>query len=106
MKRFGDLYDKIVTFDNLLLAYYKARKGKRNNNNVAAFEANLEYELFRLREELKNKSYQPGRYKTFRIYDPKERMISAAPFRDRVVHHALCNIIEPLFVTLRRTPEP
>ena len=97
MKRFSDLYDKIVTFDNLLLAYYKARKGKRNNDNVAAFEVNLEYKLFQLQEELKNKSYQPGKYKTFKIYDPKERMISAAPFRDRVVHHALCNIIEPLF---------
>jgi retron-type reverse transcriptase len=97
MKRFGDLYGKIVTFDNLLLAYYKARKGKRSNDNVAAFEANLEYELFQLHEELQCRTYQPGAYKTFKIYDPKERMISAAPFRDRVVHHALCNIIEPIF---------
>lgn len=63
----------------------------------AAFEVNLEWELHRLKEELQAGSYQPGPYTTFQIYDPKERMISAAPFRDRVVHHALCNIIEPIF---------
>ncbi len=97
MKRFGNLYDKICTFDNLLEAFYKARKGKRNKPNVAAFEANLEWELLKLVEELKSLNYQPGPYRTFQIYDPKERMISAAPFRDRVVHHALCNIIEPLY---------
>lgn len=78
-------------------AFYKARKGKRQNANVAAFEVNLEYELFQLLEELKKGSYRPGGYTTFKIFDPKERMISAAPFRDRVVHHSLCNIIEPIF---------
>lgn len=97
MKRIGFLYDQICTFDNLLKAFYKARKGKRNNLNVAAFEVNLEPELFQLLDELKNGTYQPGAYRTFYIQDPKKRMISAAPFRDRVVHHALCNIIEPIF---------
>jgi len=96
MKRAGNLYPSICTFENLYLAYQKARKGKRKNANVARFEVNLEAELFRLQEELLTQQYCPGRYHTFMIYDPKERMISAAPFRDRVVHHALCNIIEPI----------
>jgi retron-type reverse transcriptase len=97
MKRFGNLFDKIWTFDNLLAAFYKARIGKRKNPNVAAFEVNLEWELLRLSEELRTGTYRPGPYRTFFIHDPKKRMISAAPFRDRVVHHALCNVIEPLF---------
>lgn len=96
MKRFKQLYGGICAFDNLLRAYYKARKGKRNNDNVAAFEVNLEYELLQLEKELQEQTYHPGTYRTFMIYDPKKRMISAAPFRDRVVHHALCNVIEPL----------
>ncbi len=96
MKRFDNLFDTICTLENLFIAFYKARKGKRNNANVAKFEANLEYELIQLREELSSQTYQPGKYTTFKIYDPKTRMISAAPFRDRVIHHALCNIIEPL----------
>lgn len=97
MKRFFHLYEKVCAFDNLLRAFYKARKGKRDKSNVAQFEANLEWELLRMEEELRDGSYQPGPYRTFMIYDPKKRMISAAPFRDRVVHHALCNIIEPIF---------
>jgi len=83
--------------DNLRLAFYKAKKGKPLTHARAAFEVNLEWELYRLMEELQIGNYQPGGYTTFKIYDPKERMISAAPFRDRVVHHALCNIIEPIF---------
>ncbi len=97
MKRFGHLYEQIYSFDNLLQAFYKARQGKRKKPNVVAFEANLEWELLRLQSELKNRTYHPGGYRTFLIHDPRKRMISAAPFRDRVVHHALCNIIEPIF---------
>lgn len=97
MKRVNHLYDQIADFSNLLRAFYKARKGKRKNANVAAFEVRLEWELLALKEELQSGSYRPGGYRTFIISDPKERMISAAPFRDRVVHHALCNLIEPVF---------
>ncbi len=61
-----------------------------------AFNYNLEQELFKLHSELAEKTYCPGTYRSFRIYDPKPRLISAAPYRDRVVHHALCNIIVPL----------
>jgi len=50
-----------------------------------------------LRQELVGKTYAPGSYYSFYIHEPKRRLISAAPFRDRVVHHALCNVIEPIF---------
>lgn len=97
MKRFDHLFEKIHQPENLFNAFLKARQGKRKKPNVARFEARLEYKIYQLAEELSSQTYQPGEYKTFRIFDPKERMISAAPFRDRVVHHALCNIIEPIF---------
>jgi retron-type reverse transcriptase len=64
---------------------------------VAAFEYKLEDNLLQLQRELKAQTYQPGEYHSFYIHDPKKRLISAAPFRDRVVHHALCNLIEPVF---------
>ena len=96
MKRFGNLWHQITDWENLLLASRYAQKGKRFRDNVLQFNYNLERELFQLQTELKHQTYQPRRYKTFRIYDPKPRLISAAPYRDRVVHHALCNIIIPL----------
>ena len=96
-KRYTDLYSSLTTFENLYLAYQKAARGKRGQPPVARFDYNLEENLVRLQEELANKSYQPGRYRSFYIYDPKKRLVSAAPFRDRVAHHAVCNIIEPLF---------
>jgi retron-type reverse transcriptase len=64
---------------------------------VAGFLFNLEPELVRLRNDLISGSYQPGPYRTFRVHEPKPRLISAAPFRDRVVHHALTRVIEPIF---------
>lgn len=91
------MYAQLCTWDNLLLAYRKASKGKRGQPNVAAFEYRLEDNLLLLREELLGQSYRPGPYTSFFIHEPKRRLISAAPFRDRVVHHALCNLIEPLF---------
>jgi len=97
MKRIGNLWAKIIEFDNLLLASQKAQKGKRFKENVLPFNFALETELFQLQKELREKAYQPGAYKAFEITEPKKRMISAAPYRDRVVHHALCNVIEPLF---------
>jgi len=97
MKTYKNLYDKICSFENLLLASRKARLGKRSNTDVAQFEINLEKELVNIREELLQQTYTPGNYTEFYIYEPKKRMISAAPYRDRVVHHALCNVIEPLF---------
>ena len=97
MKRQGGLFDRVVTFENLLLAARKAAKGKREKPTVARFEFHLEQELFLLQEELATGDYRPGAFFTFEIRDPKRRAICAAPFRDRVVHHALCNILEPYF---------
>ncbi len=97
MKRYGNLWQKIVDFGNLLSAAKLAQQGKRFRPNVLAFNYNLERELFKLKEELESKTYLPGPYKTFEIVEPKRRMISAAPYRDRVVHHALCNIVVPIF---------
>ncbi|MBI3814370.1 MAG: RNA-dependent DNA polymerase [Nitrospinae bacterium] len=97
MKRCGNLFSQITSFENLYLASRKARKGKRLKDNVLIFENNIEDELFRLQEEIILKTYTPGRYREFTIYERKPRKISASPYRDRVVHHALCNIVEPIF---------
>lgn len=95
MKRYGNLWPDIITFDNLWRAARQAQNGKRFRDNVLAFNDNIEAELLQLQNELTTQTYQPGSYRTFRIHDPKPRLISAAPYRDRVVHHALCNVIVP-----------
>jgi retron-type reverse transcriptase len=97
MKRYGYLWSQIIKFDNLLAAARQAQKGKRFRENVLRFNYNLETELIQLHQELVTKTYRPGQYKTFQVKEPKPRLISAAPYRDRVVHHALCNVIMPIF---------
>ena len=97
MKRHGHLWEKVVSFAALLHAAEEARKGKRFRPAVAAFHFNQEQELWQLHEELSTKSYQPGSYRSFFIHHPKKRQISAAPYRDRVVHHALTAVLEPIF---------
>lgn len=93
----GTLFQRITSFSNLLEAARLASRGKRLRPNVAAFSLDLESELHQLQDELVSRRYRPGPYRTFLIYDKKLRYISAAPFRDRVVHHALCQVIEPIF---------
>lgn len=97
MKTYNDLYPKIYDFQNLLLAYQKARKCKRFRPEILSFGEHLEENLIDIQNELIYKTYKPGRYKEFYVYDPKTRLVLAAPFKDRVVHHALCNLIEPIF---------
>lgn len=97
MKRYGNLWPHVIDFENLLASTRKAQRGKRFRENVLAFNYNLERELLRLHQELKSQTYHPGKYKTFQVWEPKPRLISAAPYRDRVVHHALCNVILPIF---------
>ena len=97
MKRYKQLWNPITSFENLLLAAKQAQRGKRWRGNVLAFNHQLERELIQLQLELQQQTYQPGAYRTFRIFEPKLRLISAAPYRDRVVHHAVCNIIVPIF---------
>lgn len=96
MKRYGNLWAQITDFENLLQAARQAQRGKRYRPNVLAFNYGLDQELLQLQQELRTHTYQPGAYRTFRIRDPKSRLISAAPYRDRVVHHALCNSIVPI----------
>lgn len=91
------MYDQLCSWDNLLLAYQRASRGKRGHANVAAFEYRLEGHLLKLQTDLQTFTYRPGSYTNFYIHEPKKRLISAAPFHDRVVHHALCNLIEPIF---------
>jgi len=73
------------------------RAGQRRKPGPAAFIARLETEALRLERQLLDGSYKPGRYRRIEIRDPKHRIVSAAPFRDRVVHHALCHVVEPIF---------
>jgi RNA-directed DNA polymerase len=96
MKRYGNLWPQVISFENLLLAARKAQKGKRLTPPVLQFNYNLEHNLVQLQTELQEQIYIPGEYRHFYVYDPKKRLISAAPYRDRIVHHALCNIIAPL----------
>jgi RNA-directed DNA polymerase len=97
MKTYKNLYPQICSFENLYLAFKEARRGKRRRPDVAAFENNLDQELLRLQDALQAQRFKPGPYRHFTVYEGKPRHISAAPFRDRVVHHALCNILEPIW---------
>ena len=95
MKRANHLYPVIHDFQNLRMAARKASKGKRHKPEVQEFLYNLEYELIDIQQDLQEKRYEPSPYRTFVIHDPKQRTIAAAPFRDRVVHHAICRVIGP-----------
>jgi RNA-directed DNA polymerase len=97
VKTYRNLYPQVWDFENLYKSYRKARRGKRSKPGPAAFERIQEDELLTLQGELLNHTYKPGAYHSFYIHDPKTRLISAAPFRDRVVHHALVNILEPIW---------
>ncbi len=97
MKRKTDLMEKICTFDNAMIAYNKARKCKRYRKEVLEFEGNREENLIRAISDLKNLSYNPGKYKVFKVWEPKERIIMALPFYDRVIQHMIVNLIEPIF---------
>lgn len=86
MQKAHDLWEGFNTFSRLLRGYYRAARGKADRESVLNFHRNLEANLFALREELENGTYQWGPYRSFWVEDPKRRMIEAAPFRDRVVH--------------------
>ena len=93
----SSLYVNLCSYENLFLAYKKARKHKTQKDYIIEFEKNLEENLIQLRTELLLHCYNPKPLITFVIRDPKIRKISKSDFRDRVIHHALCNIIEPIF---------
>jgi RNA-directed DNA polymerase len=91
------LFEEICSFENLLAAAQAAMRGKRSRPPAAAFFARIETELIALQEELLAGTYRPGSYHYFYIHDPKTRRVAAAPFRDRVVHHAIVRVLEPIF---------
>ncbi len=97
MKRFGHLFETVVSFENLLAAAKETIKGKKNRPEAARFFFHMETEVLALREELKQQTYRPGLTRSFVIYDPKTRLITAAAIRDRAVHHALCRVLEEYF---------
>lgn len=96
MRRAKGLFDQLVRFDNLHLAARKAFRGKKDRGSVALFYFGMENELIQLQEELIERTYRPRPYRMFEIREPKVRKISSSDFRDRVVHHAICNLLEPI----------
>jgi len=97
MKTYKNLYHKIYEWENLVLAFKKARKGKTKKSYVAEFQENAIDNLEQLQFELMSMTYNPKPHETFILRDPKTRKISKSDFRDRIVHHALCNIIGSIF---------
>lgn len=97
VKRIGNLYQHLYTTGNLVLSLRKALRGKRDKPSVRAFLDNCRGNLRILQQKLAQCTWEPGVYNTFIIHEPKRRIISAAPFPDRVVHHAIINITEPVF---------
>ena len=101
MKRIGNLYEKIISLDNLRLADEKARRGKLRSYGVLLHDKNREANILALHETLKNRTFKNSEYSTFTIYEPKERIIFRLPYYpDRILHHAIMNILEPIWVSV------
>lgn len=97
MKRISGIKDKIVEFGNIYTAYKKAAKNKRNRKEVKKYTRELEENLIQLQKDIIEDTYVQGVHREFKVYDPKVRLIKALPFNDRVLQHAINNIIEPIF---------
>ena len=97
MKRVGFLIEKIADMDNLRLAFYKAQKGKRGKREVIEYRDDLQHNLTRLHDTILSGEVKVGEYHLFKIYDPKERVVCAAHFNERVLHHAIMNVCAPYF---------
>lgn len=98
MKRFGNLYERICSYENLETAFYRASDGKHKRPEVQEFASNLEVNLRQIEQELKSHTYHTSEYIVFTKYEPKERIIYKLPFRDRVVHWAIMLVVEPIWV--------
>lgn len=106
MKRVGYITDKdgrhitlleaMGDYGNVQKAYNKARKCKRHRKDVLIFTKDKEENLDKVREDILNLAYEPSEYHYFKVYEPKERQIMALPFYDRVVQHAINNVLEPI----------
>lgn len=101
MKRISGLFEQICSIDNIKLADNNARKGKTNRYGVIKHDKNREQNLLNLQQQLLNGIYKTSKYKTFKIYEPKERLIFCLPYYpDRIVHHSIMNILEPVWTNL------
>ena len=99
MKRHGNLYEKICSLDNLILADHIASLGKSKQYGVKKHRENEAENIEAIHKMLVEQTYQPSAYKTFTIYEPKERLIFSLPyFPDRIIHHAIMNVLEPIFM--------
>lgn len=96
-RTYRNLHEKVCDYGTLFRAWERARRGKRLRGDVLAFSANVGENLLRLQDELASLAWQPGAYRSRVVYEPKQRTIHIAPFRDRIVHQALCAVIAPLF---------
>jgi retron-type reverse transcriptase len=96
-KKHRNLIDQITTIDNLRLAYEKTSRGKKMSWGYLEFKEYAEANLVQVQQELADGAYKIGPYREFTIYEPKARQISALDFKDRLVQHAICNIIAPIF---------
>lgn len=90
-------FKNICSRENILQAYFNASRHKRSSTSFLYFRSNQNENLRRIQNQLLELTWQPGKYKQFKISDPKERLITAAPFEDRIVHHAIINVLEPVF---------
>lgn len=97
MKTYNNIFDKIISLDNLFSAWDEFKKGKQKKLDVMKFELNLEQNIFQLHRELKQGTYKHSPYSSFFINDPKRRHIHKASVRDRVLHHAVFFILNPIF---------
>jgi len=101
MKRINNLFDQICSIENLHLADSKARKGKGNQHSVKSHDRNRDANIIRLHNDLLAGSFKTSRYTTFFIFEPKRREIFRLPyFPDRIVHHAIMNALEPIWVPM------
>lgn len=98
MKRINNIYDQVISIDNLLLADQTARRGKSMQSGIKRFDKNYEQHIADIYRELVTKTYKTSPYTTRVIKERKERIISILPYRDRIVHHAIMNVLEPMFV--------
>lgn len=96
MKSAGDLYRQIEDLDNIRLAFLKAARGKQARRDVIVFRAKFEENIARLSAQLKERNPDIGHYRYFQVFDPKQRLICAASFPERVLHHAMMNVCEPV----------
>jgi hypothetical protein len=100
MKRIGHLLERIADPDNLRLAFCRAAKAKRAQNEVRLFQAGLDEWIPEMRRGILEGTFPVGHYRRFTVFDPKERVIHAATFPERVLHHAILNMCEPVFERL------